>query len=95
MEEWVVDTNVILDELGAAPAFGERSRTALERCAESGALVINPIVFAEVGVFVDGLEELDEFLPLELFRRDAVPWEGALLAGHTSSRYRLPWLASG
>jgi predicted nucleic acid-binding protein len=57
MKEWLADTNVILDVLGADPAFGERSRVAIERCAESGALVINPIVFAEVGALVDSLKQ--------------------------------------
>ena len=66
-----MDTNVILDVIGADPEFGHLSRLALEQTAEEGALVINPVVFAEVGALVDSIEELDELVPESLFRRDA------------------------
>jgi predicted nucleic acid-binding protein len=36
MKEWLVDTNVLLDVIGADETFGERSRGVLERCAEEG-----------------------------------------------------------
>ena len=87
MKEWLVDTNVILDVIGADPEFGHRSRLALEQTAEEGALVINPVVFAEVGALVDSIEELDELVPESLFRRDAIPWEAAFLAGRALNAY--------
>ena len=88
MKEWLVDTNVLLDVLGADPTFGESSRRVLESCAVSGALVINPVIFAEVAAFVTTLEELDELLPVALFRRDELPWEASFLAGRAFRRYR-------
>ncbi|GAB4256040.1 MAG: type II toxin-antitoxin system VapC family toxin [Thermoleophilia bacterium] len=88
MKEWLVDTNVILDVIGADPEFGERSRCVLEETAQTGALVINPVIFAEVGAFVDSIEELHELLPESLFRRDAIPWEAAFLAGRAFHAYR-------
>ena len=88
MKEWLVDTNVILDVIGADPEFGHRSRLALEQTAEEGALIINPVVFAEVGALVDSIEELDELVPESLFRRDAIPWEAAFLAGRALNAYR-------
>ncbi len=88
MKEWLVDTNVILDVIGADPEFGELSRRALEETAEVGALVVNPIVFAEVGAFVDSIEELDELVPESIFRRDGIPWEAAFLAGRAFNAYR-------
>ena len=33
-------------------------------------------------------EELEELLPAALFRRDAIPWEAAFLAGKAFERYR-------
>lgn len=53
-----------------------------------GALVVNPVIFAEVGAWVDTIEELDELVPETLFRRDAIPWEAAFLAGRAFSTYR-------
>jgi predicted nucleic acid-binding protein len=88
VREWLVDTNVILDVLGADPVFGERSRAKLEFCAETGILVVDPIVVAEVSVTLESLEELDLLLPPELFRRDAIPWEASFLAGQALGRYR-------
>lgn len=83
-----MDTNVILDVLGADPEFGERSRLVLEEAAVTGALVINPVIFAEVGALFDSIEELDELVPESLFRRDGIPWEAAFLAGRALSVYR-------
>jgi predicted nucleic acid-binding protein len=88
MKEWLVDTNVILDVIGADPQFGELSRRTLEEVAEEGALVINPVIFAEVGAFIDSIEELDVLLPEGLFRRDPIPWEAAFLAGRAFSSCR-------
>lgn len=42
---------------------------ALERCAQTGILVIDPVIYGEVGAICDSLEELDSLLPLDLFRR--------------------------
>ena len=43
-----VDSSVLLDVLGADPEFGERSRGALRKAYDSGALVACDIVWAEV-----------------------------------------------
>jgi predicted nucleic acid-binding protein len=60
----------------------------LSRCAESGVLVINPIVYAEVSIGFERVEELDEALPWDSFRRDPLPWEAAFLAGKCYLEYR-------
>jgi predicted nucleic acid-binding protein len=44
-----VDTNVLLDVLGADPAFGHASASALRACAAEGRLVACEIVWAELG----------------------------------------------
>lgn len=44
-----VDTNVLLDVLGADRTFGERSARALRKCMADGALVACDVVFAETG----------------------------------------------
>ena len=63
MNEFLVDTNVILDVIGADEAFGPASRDCLTRCASAGVLVINPAIYAEVGALVETIEELNELLP--------------------------------
>jgi len=88
MKEWLVDTNVLLDVIGADPVYGQASKKALVECSDSGVLVINPVIYAEVGALVDTLEELEQLLPEYLFRRDPIPWESSFLAGKAFVRYR-------
>lgn len=86
--EWLVDTNVLIDIINDDPQFAECSIRALERCAETGILVINPVIYGEVGAICDSLEELDSLLPREMFRRDDLMWEATFLAGQAFRRYR-------
>ncbi len=88
MNEFLVDTNVILDVIGADEEFGLISKGCLSRCAGTGVLIINPVIYAEVGAVIETIEELDELLPKSLFRRDPLPWEAAYLAGRAFRRYR-------
>lgn len=88
MKEYLVDTNVLLDVIGADPRFGPAAKDCLTRCSAEGVLVINPVIYAEVGALVETIEELDELLPVGLFRRDSLPWTAAYLAGRAFYRYR-------
>ena len=60
----------------------------LARYAESGMLVINPIIYAEISIGFERIEELEEVLPTDSFRRDPLPWEAAYLAGKCFLAYR-------
>lgn len=88
MKEYLVDTNVILDVIGADHRFGPSSKDCLACCAGYGVLIINPVIYAEVGAVIERIEELDELLPAGLFRRDSIPWEAAYLAGRAFRQYR-------
>lgn len=79
---------MILDVATEDPLWSEWSATMLARCADSGLLIINPIIYAEVSVGFDRIEELDEVLPADAFRRDPLPWEAAFLAGKCFLAYR-------
>lgn len=84
----LVDSNVILDVATNDPIWGAWSAEALARAADESVLVINPIVFAEVSVGFDRVEELEAALPAELYRRDPLPYEAAFLAGRSFLAYR-------
>ncbi len=88
MNEWLVDTSVLLDVIGADSEFGERSLATLERLQQDSVLVINPIIYTEVSAGFDTLDELEEALPETLFRRDSLPWEACFLASRAFMRYR-------
>ena len=88
MKSWLVDTNIILDVIGADATFGERSAKVLSTCAQTGVLVVNPVVLAEVSATLASLEELNELVPLTLFRRDPIPSEASFLAGRAFYAYK-------
>jgi predicted nucleic acid-binding protein len=84
----LVDANVLLDILTEDAEWEEWSSARLAECANSGLLHINPIIYAEVSVGFERIEELEDSLPLSYFRREALPWEAAFLAGKCFVRYR-------
>jgi predicted nucleic acid-binding protein len=84
----LVDSNVILDVATDDPAWGARSGAALARAADEAVLVINPLVYAEVSVGFARIEDLEDALPEHVFRRDALPYEAAFLAGKCFLAYR-------
>jgi len=46
------------------------------------------VVYAEVSIRFQRIEDLDDALPATTFRRDPLPWEAAFLAGKCSLIYR-------
>ena len=86
--EVLVDSNVILDVATEDPRWGDWSASRLEELGAAHPLVINPIVYAEVSVGYDRIEDLNAALPLPSFRREALPWDAAFLAGKAFVRYR-------
>ena len=79
---------MLLDVLTDDPRWGGRSGIALARAADEGRLAVNPIVYAEVSVRFEQIEDLDRFLPGEWFDRLALPWSAGFLAGKCFLRYR-------
>ena len=84
----LVDSNVLLDVATGDPEWAAWSSAALERVADEAILVINAIVYGEVSVGFATIEELDLVLPADLFRREAIPYEAAFLAGKSYLAYR-------
>jgi predicted nucleic acid-binding protein len=84
----LVDSNVLLDVLTEDPKWLAWSSDALERCADESGLVINPIVYAEVSIGFDRIEDLESALPQGVFVRSPLPWDAAFLAGKCFRAYR-------
>lgn len=84
----LVDSNILLDIATNDPNWSDWSGRALSECAEHSALVINPIVYAEVSAGYTTIEALDAALPSALYRREPLPWEGGFLAGKCFVLYR-------
>jgi predicted nucleic acid-binding protein len=88
VQRTLVDSNVLLDVFTEDDEWFDWSSSMMARCAEAGELVINPIIYADVSPQFDTLEELDEVLAAEYFRRANLPWEAGFLAGRVFLKYR-------
>ena len=88
MATTLVDSNVILDYLTEDEDWSDWSAAMLTQAAERGPIAINQVIFAEVSVRFDRIEELEQALPREYFIRSALPWEAAFLAARAFANYR-------
>lgn len=84
----LVDSNVLLDAAIQDSAWGEWSTSALAECGQVCALVINPIIYAEVSVSFETIAALDAIFPAEFYLRHPLPWEAGFLAGKCFVEYR-------
>lgn len=84
----LVDTNVILDVFTVDPVWHDWSSDALVDAADRARLVVNPIIYAEVSARFATVDELEAELPADVYRREALPWEAAFLAGKAFVAYR-------
>ena len=88
MTQILVDYNVILDVLTEDEEWFDWSAQRLEECASRGRLCINPLIYSEVSVGFERIEELDDVLSPSDFSRLPLPWEAAFLAGKAFVDYR-------
>jgi hypothetical protein len=84
----LVDSNVILDVAYEDPQWCAWSEAAIEQAANDTVLVINPIIYAEVTMGYAHVEHVEAVLPVDRFRREALPYEAAFLAGKSFLTYR-------
>ena len=69
----LVDSNVLLDLFTEDATWMEWSSNALAPAAEAGPLDIDPVIYGEVSVRFSGIEDLDDALATEGFRRLPTP----------------------
>jgi predicted nucleic acid-binding protein len=84
----VVDSNVLLDIATDDERWAKWSSKALAETANHSILVINPIIYAEVSIGFERIEDLDAALPPDLYVREPLPWDAAFLAGKAFLAYR-------
>jgi predicted nucleic acid-binding protein len=84
----LVDSNVLLDLFTEDEEWIDWSAAMLTQAGNAGAVYINPLIYAEVAVRFSTIEELEEALPRDYYRRTELPWPAAYLAGQAYLRYR-------
>jgi len=88
MSRVLVDSNVLLDVMTEDKEWFAWSSAALADHADEGVLAINPVIYAEVSIRFERIEDLEAALPPAVVERLPIPWEAAFLAGKCFLRYR-------
>jgi predicted nucleic acid-binding protein len=84
----LIDTNVLLDIVSENPDWSEWSFRSLIAAGARDALVVNEVVYAEMSVGYDSIEDLDEFLGSFTIGLARIPERGLFLAGRVYRQYR-------
>jgi hypothetical protein len=84
----LVDANVLIDVWTAGSDWTDWSIAAIATARESGDLVINPIIYAEVCVPFHSLDDLERAMAPHFFKREALPWDAAFPAAKAFEKYR-------
>jgi predicted nucleic acid-binding protein len=83
-----VDSNVILDLFLDDPRWAQWSETTLEDCASHGRLYISPVVYSEISIGFERIEDLEQAVSTAGFHMVPIPREALFLAGKAFVKYR-------
>jgi predicted nucleic acid-binding protein len=84
----LIDTNVLLDLVTDDPVWVDWSLAQLETASLAGPLLINDIVYAELAVRYDRIEDLDAFVEAAELTVAPMPRAALFLAGKAFTQYR-------
>ena len=85
----LVDANVLLDILTDDPLWRSWSSTELRKAKAGGAVVVNPIICAEVApAFEFDWVKLNEWLARAGILKEALPFESSTIAAAAHHEYR-------
>ena len=84
----LVDSNVILDIFLDDPNWAEWSESKLEKFSSTSNLFINPVVYSEVSIGFERIEDLESALNCGGFQMLEIPKEALFLAGKAFLEYR-------
>ena len=84
----LVDSCILIDVLVNDPKWVDWSLDQLARLGSQAALVINPIILAEVSPRFERVADMEAALADLPLVREALPWDAAFLAGQAFKVYR-------
>ncbi len=84
----LVDSNIILDILLDDPNWADWSETALADASQNSTLYINRIIYTEVSIAFEKIEEWESALHNGGFQLLEIPKEALFLAGKAYLHYR-------
>ena len=84
----LVDSNIILDIFLDDPVWADWSESALSEYGIDSNLYINPIVYSDVSVGFEKIEDLEKALLMGGFQMLEIPKEALFLAGKAFFKYK-------
>jgi predicted nucleic acid-binding protein len=84
----LVDTCVLIDVFDDDPQWADWSRRQLDAWSSRGALLINPVIYAELAADFDTFEALDAVIERAELELRELSREALYLAGQAHLRYR-------
>ncbi|MDM9626974.1 type II toxin-antitoxin system VapC family toxin [Rhizobium sp. S152] len=84
----LVDTNVLLDLVTNDPIWASWSVSQLETASVEGPLLINDVIYVELAVRYERIEELDAFIDSAELVWLPIPRAALFLAGKAFTEYR-------
>lgn len=84
----LVDTCILLDIVQPDPSWVDWSLAQLELAADRGALLINPVIYAEFAAGYPSIESAELALTAFGARLEELPREALFLAGKAYRQYR-------
>lgn len=84
----LVDTNVLLDVLEDDPQWATWSQQQLETASLADRLAINAVIYSELSIAFERIEELDTVVAEASLALEPIPREALFLAGNVFLGYR-------
>jgi len=84
----LVDTNVLLDVLQDDPRWATWSQSQLDAASTTDSLAINPIIYSELSIAFEKIEDLDAVIADAELGIAQIPNEALFLAGKAFLNYR-------
>ncbi len=88
MKGVLVDSNVVLDVFLNDPKWADWSESKLDEYDQLGVLYINSIVYSEISIGFDRIEDLESAIVRAGFQMLEIPKEALFLAGKAYLKYK-------
>jgi len=88
MKGVLVDSNIILDVFLNDPNWADWSESMLEEYAQNSLLYINSIIYSEISIGFDLIEDLESAVTKAGFQILEIPKEALFLAGKAYQKYK-------
>ena len=84
----LIDSCVLLDVITGDEHWADWSAARIAAAVDEGRAVINPLIYAEVSVGYQTVEELEDLLPADAYEHEPLPYLAGFAAGKAFLQYR-------